>query len=301
MQKFRNLTPTTMFEHFADPFAERRGSHRLRPEAPIAEEPNALPEGRLVFRWLGHSSVFLRLCGKNILIDPVLSTFTSPVPFIGPRRFPGRRIRPEELPAIDMVLITHSHYDHLDKATLLSLDGKVGRYIVPTGVDGCLCRFGISARKITVMGWYEETAVDGVNIACLPTKHGSARGLFDGNTTLWCAYLLKAGGITVFDTGDGGYGDHFADYRRRFGDVDFAIMECGQYSEHWHSMHMFPEESVQAARDLGAKLAVPVHWGGYILSDHSWDDPPARFARRAEELGQPYRIPTVNRAVTIIE
>ncbi len=301
MKKYRNLNPAPMFERADDPFAERRGNHPTRPTAPIAAEPDPLPEGKVLFRWLGHSSVFLRLGGKNILIDPVLSRFTSPVPFVGPRRFPGRCIRPDELPFIDLVLITHNHYDHLDKATLRALDGKVGRYFVPAGVERYLRRFGISPNKICVLQWYEEAVADGVKIVCLPTRHGSARGLWDADRSLWCAYLLQADGFTVFDTGDGGYGDHFRDFRRRYGDVDFAIMECGQYSVHWHAVHMFPEESVQAAQDLGAKLAIPVHWGGYVLSDHPWDDPPLRFAKRAEELGLNYKIATINKSVLIKE
>lgn len=299
MKKFRNLTPAPMFEHAVDPFACRRGNHPIRPTAPIAAEPDPLPAGEVVFRWLGHSSVFLRLGGKNILIDPVLSRFTSPVPFIGPRRFPGRCIRGDELPPIDFVLITHNHYDHLDKSTLRMLDGKVGRYFVPAGVDRYLRRFGISAEKIKVLQWYEEAEIGGIKIVCLPTRHGSARGLLDGNRSLWCAYLLKADGFTVLDTGDGGYGNHFRDFRSRYGDVDLAIMECGQYSVRWHAMHMFPEESVQAALDVGAKLAIPVHWGGYVLSDHPWDDPPLRFAERAGELGLNCRIATINKAIVI--
>lgn len=301
MEKYRNLKPATVFERTADPFANRRGHHPIRPQAPIAAEPDPLPMGNVVFRWLGHSSVFLRLGGKNVLIDPVLSPFVSPVPFVGPRRFSGRCIRTEELPPIDYVLITHNHYDHLDKATLRRLDEKVGCYFVPAGVERYLRRFGISDEKIRVLRWYEEAQAEGIKIVCLPTRHGSARSILDADRSLWCAYLLKTDDFTVFDTGDGGYGDHFRDFRRRYGDVDFAIMECGQYSVHWHAMHMFPEESVQAALDLGAKLAVPVHWGSYVLSDHPWDDPPVRFAKRAEELGLSYRIATINKAVVIKE
>ncbi len=119
------------------------------------------------------------------------------------------------------------------------------------------------------------------------------------NRTLWGGFVLQSKDFTVFDSGDGGYADHFSKIHERFGDVDLAIMECGQYNQKWHTIHMFPEESVQACLDVHAKLAVPVHWGAYVLSDHAWNDPPKRFSRRAEELGQPYKVMKINEWLTI--
>lgn len=304
-RKFSNLNPVPLFGQYTDPYADRRGTGPLRPEAaPKAAAPDYLrnfPDDGLHFGWLGHSSVFLHLGGKAILIDPVLCRNTSPIPGLGPRRFPGTEWSPEQLPKIDLVLITHSHYDHLDRFAIRKLDGQVGGYIVPAGVGAILRRWGIPREKITELEWYVEFRQDDLTIALTPSQHGSARSPFDQNETLWGSFVLKTSRFTVFDTGDGGFGDHFQEIAARYGAPDLAIMECGQYNVRWHGVHMFPEESAQAAAILGAKLAVPVHWGTYVLSDHAWDDPPKRFARRAEELGVPYRLPERNEIVEIKE
>lgn len=188
---------------------------------------------------------------------------------------------------------------HLDRATIRALDGQVGQYIAPSGVGGNLRRFGIQSSKITELGWYEETSVDGLTVICTPSQHNSSRTILDWNRTLWGSYVLKDGAHTVFDSGDGGFGNHFSEIRERYGAPDLAIMECGQYGEKWHTTHMFPEESVQACRMLEAKLAVPVHWGAYVLSNHPWDDPPRRFRQRAEELNQRFRIPVLNQVIPV--
>ena len=234
-----------------------------------------------------------------MLIDPVFSSRVSPVSFIGPRRFPGETIHASQLPDIDLVLITHNHYDHCDKATLLALDGQVKQYIAPTGVGGNIQRFGIQPSKIKELGWYEQADAEGLQVICTPSHHNSSRTGIDWNRTLWCSYVIKDSTHTVFDSGDGGFGNHFAEIHTRYGSPDLAIMECGQYGERWHSTHMFPEESVQACRMLHAKLAVPVHWGAYTLSDHPWDDPPRRFRQRAWELNQDCRIPILNQVISI--
>ncbi len=300
-RKYSNLNPTTNSSRFLDPYQDRRGTGPVRPrEALPQEKPDLWDLGDgLAMAWLGHSSVFLRMNGKNILIDPIFSRYSSPVPFIGPKRFPGEAITPAQLPEIDLVLITHNHYDHLDRATIRTLDGQVGQYIAPSGVGGNLRRFGIQLTKITELGWYEETNVDGLRVICTPSQHNSSRTILDWNRTLWGSYVLKDGTHTVFDSGDGGFGNHFSEIRERYGAPDLAIMECGQYGEKWHTTHMFPEESVQACRMLEAKLAVPVHWGAYVLSNHPWDDPPRRFRQRAEELNQRFRIPVLNQVIPV--
>lgn len=302
--KFTNQHPTSMFAHFSDPYRHRRGHGPLHPTKPLdSETPNFLrvfPQNSLFFSWLGHSSVFLNIDGKNILIDPVFSKRPSPLPFIGPKRFPGHVITPKELPEIDLVIITHNHYDHLDKATILSLDKQVKHYVAPTGVGGNLHSFGIARERISELGWYEEATLNGLTVICTPSQHNSIRSPFDANRTLWGSFLIKSQHFTVYDTGDGGFSTHFGEIRERYGAPDLAIMECGQYGESWHSSHMFPEESVEASRILGAKLSIPVHWGAYVLSDHPWDDPPKRFRLRSEELGLPFRIPRLYEIIPIL-
>lgn len=302
-KKYENEQNVPLFGKYSDPYIERRGNGDVHPSQPIAAmEPSfhrQFEQDKLYFAWLGHSSVFLHMQEQNILIDPAFSAYTSPVPFVGPRRFPGRVPEPSDFPEIDLVLITHSHYDHLDKATIRSLESFVKHYVVPEGVGAILKRFGIAASKITELGWYESFCQTGLAVTLVPSQHDSGRSPFSMNRTLWGGFVLQSKDFTVFDSGDGGYADHFSKIHERFGDVDLAIMECGQYNQKWHTIHMFPEESVQACLDLHAKLAVPVHWGAYVLSDHAWNDPPKRFSRRAEELGQPYKVMKINEWLTI--
>ena len=297
--RFSNQNPPS--PRFIDPYRDRRGTGPKKPRQPLPREtPDFWDLGDgLAMAWLGHSSVFLRMNGKNILIDPIFNRYSSPVPFIGPKRFPGEIITPAQLPKIDLVLITHNHYDHLDRSTILSLDGQVTRYIAPTGVGNNLRRFGIAASKITELKWYEEANVDGLQVICTPSQHNSSRNYLDWNNTLWGSYVLKDGTHMVFDSGDGGFGNHFSEIQQRYGAPDLAIIECGQYGERWHTTHMFPEESVQACKLLEAKLAVPVHWGAYVLSNHPWNDPPRRFQQRAQELNQPFRIPVLNQVIPV--
>lgn len=302
-KKYSNLNSVSLFGSYKDPYSLRRGTGPRRPSSPLPSEVphfrKPLSDDLLYFSWLGHSSVFLRMHGQNILIDPVFSSCTSPVPFLGPKRFPGQVPSASDFPEIDLVLITHNHYDHLDRHTIRILDPLVKQYVVPCGVGQNLKRFGISGSKVTELNWYESKEFHGLSVICTPSQHGSARSLFDRDQTLWCSYVLKDDRHTVFDTGDGGFGDHFSEIHSRYGDIDLAIMECGQYNEKWHGVHMFPEESAEASQILHAKLAVPVHWGAYVLSDHPWDDPPRRFAQMAQELGVPVRIPIINELVSI--
>lgn len=302
-RKYANLTDTPLFTKYPDPFRERRGCGNLRPKTALPACPidfhRPFDDSLLSFCWLGHSSVFLHMHGKNVLIDPIFSRFSSPVPFIGPRRFPGKYPVPSDFPAIDLVLITHNHYDHMDKQTICALDPQVTQYIVPLGLGQILQKFSIQPGKITELNWYEERNIDGLRVICTPSQHNSARTLWDRNNSLWCSFFLKDDTFTVFDTGDGGFGAHFQDFRHRYGQPDLGIMECGQYGEGWHGVHMFPEESVEVCRILQSRLSIPVHWGAYVLSDHPWDDPPKRFQQRADELKLPYHIPKLYEWVLI--
>lgn len=300
-KKYHNLEAVSLFGQYQDPCSDRRGTGPVRPHQPMeAAKPDffSLPQNGLACAWLGHSSVFLRLEGKSILIDPIFSQYCSPVPMPALARFPGQTLTADLFPRIDCVLITHNHYDHMDRATLKALNQQTARFIAPEGVGRYLRRFGIPAEKITELNWYDEFSADGMRIICTPSQHSSARSPFDNGTSLWCSYFLKSGKYSVFDTGDGGFGGHFSEIRRRYGTPDLAIMECGQYNVRWHGLHMFPEESVQAAKNLGAGLAIPVHWGSFVLSDHAWEDPPKRFAQRAKELEVPCRIPKLYEWIT---
>ncbi len=237
----------------------------------------------LTVSWLGHSTIFLQMQGMNILIDPVFSDRTSPVSWIGPKRYTKMPIEIEDLPDIDIVLITHDHYDHLDYQTIRELDGKVKRYVVPLGIENHLERWHVDASKITNMAWWEEIEINGLTIGCTPAKHYSGRGLTDRYQTLWASWVLKNDEYQIYDSGDSGFGNHFADIASKYGPFDLVLMDSGQYNVQWHDVHMNPKESVDASKILQAKVAMPIHYGSFVLADHPWDDPVEAFTTYAKQ------------------
>lgn len=234
--------------------------------------------------WLGHSTLFIQMHGMNILIDPVFADRASPVSFVGPERFSEPFIKPDELPELDIILLSHDHYDHLDMETIKTLDSKTDCFIVPLGVENHLERWGVSSDKIRNMAWWEETDINGLTIACAPARHYSGRYGLDSGNTLFASWILKDEYHQLFESGDSGFGGHFEDIHKRYGDFDLVMIDCAQYDMNWHASHMFPEESANACEILGAELAMPIHWGAYSLSTHGWDDPPARFVKASEAL-----------------
>ncbi len=258
---------------------------------PVGELPHKTPEfkenpsvDKVYVTWLGHSTLFIQMHGMNILVDPVFADRASPVTFAGPERFSEPFIKPEELPKLDIILLSHDHYDHLDMETIEFLNIKTDCFIVPLGVENHLVRWGVSSDKIRNMAWWEETDVNGLTIACAPAKHYSGRYGLDSGNTLFASWILKDEYHQIFESGDSGFGGHFEDIHERFGDFDFVMIDCAQYDMRWHASHMFPEESANACEILGAQLAMPIHWGAYSLSTHGWDDPPSRFVKAAETL-----------------
>ena len=267
---------------------------------------NKNPEvDKLYLTWLGHSTVLLQMHGLNILFDPLYSKTASPVAFAGPERYSQAPLTIEELPALDVILLTHDHYDHLDMKTLKQLNEKTKLFVVPLGVEQHLMRWGIDREKIRTLAWWEETEIDGLTLACTPARHYSSRMVVDGGKTLFASWVLKDEYHQVFESGDTGYGGHFKAIHEAYGDFDLVLTDCAQYNMQWRTIHMLPEEAVSACETLGTGLAVPVHWGAYSLSDHAWDDPAERFVKSAEEkelavctpmLGETVDIDTVSGA-----
>lgn len=286
--KYKNLNDIPLFGKYTDPYRERRVEGNTRPDFVLPFlEPNFKQEyepSSIYVSWLGHSSMFLRMSNLNILIDPIFSTYASPIPIGMLKRFKGRQLHEKDFPNIDVVCITHNHYDHLDKKTIKNLDYKVKNYIVGKGVGFYLRLFGVKKEKIVELQWNESIKIEDLTITFLPTQHSSARYLLDSNRTLWGSFLLKNENYTIYDSGDGGYTNYFETIYKNYGPIDLAIMECGQYNQRWHGLHMFPEESVQAAKTLHAKCVIPVHHSAFILSDHAYNEPVSRFVQRANEL-----------------
>lgn len=252
----------------------------------------------LTVTWFGHSSLLIHMHGMNVLFDPVFSEMISPVSFLGARRYSHSGITVQDLPEIDLVIITHDHYDHLDYDVIKEIDSKVKKFIVPLGVENHLIRWGVDESKITNMAWWETADVNGLTVVCTPSQHFSGRRLVDNMTTLWAGWILMDEYHKVFESGDSGFGPHFEKIHEKYGDFELVLIECGQYNKRWPKIHMFPEESARAAKILGAKITMPVHWGAVVLSSHGWDDPVERIIRAAEKedlnLITPYLSQTVD-------
>ena len=241
------------------------------------------------FVWFGHSSYMLFLDGKSILIDPILQDNAAPVPLIV-KAFDGADIyAPDDLPNVDFLIITHNHYDHLSKKTIKALAPKVRQAIVPLGVGKYLKAWGIAESNISELDWDEVAEFNGFAFHCLTARHFSGRGVLDQNKSLWASFLLeyhakssgenlkemqdKNGVKRVYFGGDSGYGAHFAEIGKRFGGVDLAFLENGQFNKKWAQIHAFPHQSLQAGLDLRAKAVMSVHNSKFKLAPHAWNEP----------------------------
>lgn len=223
--------------------------------------------------WFGHSSYLLQINGVRYLVDPVFYT-AAPFSFVN-KPFAGVNIfKPEELPDIDYLVISHDHWDHLDYQTVTALRDRVGHVVCPLGVGEHFERWGYAPDKLIEMDWQEQSvqAADSVTIHCLPARHFSGRGL-RRNPTLWASYLLQMPDKKVYIGGDGGYGSHFKQIGERFADIDLAILENGQYNTAWSNIHTLPEQLQQEANELNAKQILTVHHSKYALAMHAWDEP----------------------------
>ncbi len=244
--------------------------------------------------WFGHSAFLLELDENKILIDPMLGNVPAPHPMLGSGRYSKELpITIEELPFIDAVIISHDHYDHLDYGSIQKLKSKVGHFYVPLGVDAHLIEWGIDTSKITALDWWETAKLNDVNLVFTPSRHFSGRGLSDRAATLWGSWVIKGQKDNIFFSGDGGYGPHFKEIGKKHGPFDFSMMECGQYNKDWADIHMVPEESAQAAKDLNSSVMMPIHWGAFSLSLHSWTDPVERVIKAANELEIPISTPKI--------
>ena len=300
--KFQNTGNFTVMSSWNDPYKDRTDNKGTIPtnEVPIKKfeyREAGIQEAQI--SWFGHSSVLIQIHGMNILVDPIFENISSPVSFIGPKRYSKVPLTIDDLPQIDVVLLTHDHYDHVSYKTLTSLENKVNKFLVPLGIDKDLEKFGINPVKIENMAWWEEKNINGLLIACTPSRHFSGRYLLDNNDTLWSSWILKDEYNTIFDSGDGGYGDHFKQIKEKYGDITLAILDGSQYDESWHDVHMFPEEAVEASIDLNAKISFIDHYGAFCLSNHSWDDPVHRFTMYAKEKNIEYITPLIGETVNL--
>lgn len=262
-------------------------------------KPDFASSNPIKLTWFGHSSYLIQIDGKNIVVDPVFSERTSPFQFLGTKNFAGTDfIQPEDLPAIDLIIITHDHYDHLDYTTILKLKGKTNHFLTSLGVGAHLEHWGIAATKITELAWGERTTIGNFNFTATTARHFSGRG-FKRNQTLWSSFVMQTKTNTIFIGGDSGYDTHFKEIGEKFGPFDLAILECGQYNAMWPFIHMYPEEVVQAAIDLKSTILMPVHWGKFRLALHNWDEPIKSVVAKSNELGVKIVTPMLGESVML--
>lgn len=263
--------------------------------AALAEAPEAS-----LFR-LGHSTLLLKLDGEFWLTDPVFSERASPVQWAGPKRFHVAPIDIEELPPIKGVILSHDHYDHLDYAAVLRLAPKVEVFIAPLGVGDRLISWGIEAAKVRQLDWWQQTKVGGVRLVAAPAQHFSGRGFSDGDRTLWASWVIMAGDLRVFFSGDTGYHAGFKTIGERFGPFDVTLLETGAYDAEWADIHMHPEETLQAHLDLKGDWLLPVHNGTFDLAMHAWNEPFDRIYALAAERGVKLATPSMGEPLSLHE
>lgn len=305
--QFHNLSPTNMMvdnkgmrEMMARKFSEKK--HGLRPTdsiPAIKTDLKAIAKDRDISIWFGHSSYYIQIDGKRFLVDPVFSKHASPIPlFIS--AFEGTNIySADDMPEIDYLLITHDHYDHLDFTTIKELKGKVKLVICGLGVGAHFERWGYDNEKIVEMDWNESQKLsEGFIINAMTSRHFSGRSL-KRNSTLWLSYVLQTPSITLFLSGDGGYDKHFAEIGKRFGNIDLAFLETGQYNEKWKFIHSLPEQVALEAKDLNATRVLPIHWGKFALADHPWKEPIERLSKISKENNIPLVTPMIGEIVEL--
>jgi L-ascorbate metabolism protein UlaG (beta-lactamase superfamily) len=261
---------------------------RKKPASILPSRKNNLHEldsGRDVLVWFGHSSYFMQVAGKKILVDPVLSGSASPIRGTT-ESFKGSDVyRAEDLPEIDYLFISHDHWDHLDYKTVMQLKPKAKKVITGLGVGEHMERWGYDKNIIVERDWNEEVDLaDGFKVITAPARHFSGRK-FARNGSIWLSFVLVTPAMRIYFGGDSGYDRHFAEIGNKYGPFDLAVLENGQYNRSWKHIHMMPEEVVQAAIDLKAKSLLPVHWGKFALANHEWDDPIKRVVKESEARG----------------
>lgn len=279
------------------------GQGRRVPQRPLPTfDPRPLwrrcPDTGLRATWLGHSTALLEIDGVRVLTDPVWGPRASPTRWFGPKRFQPVPVALAALPPIDVVLISHDHYDHLDYPTVCALAGTEAVFVVALGVGAHLEAWGVPVARIVELDWWESYTLPAADltVTAAPAQHFSGRGLKDRNATLWVSFALRSARHAVFFSGDTGLTAEYAAIRERLGPFDLVLLEVGAFHPAWSHIHLGPVNALQALALLGGGTLLPVHWGTFGLAWHAWDEPaetlwslaPARGASLAmPRLGEP--------------
>ena len=266
-----------------------------RPTGPMPVLPitraqlDAAPD-RSLFR-LGHSTMLIKLRGGYWLTDPVFAQRASPFQWMGPKRFHQPPIALSELPPIRGVILSHDHYDHLDRQTIRYLADRADAFLTPLGVGDRLIAWGVDAAKVTQLDWWQAIEIDGLRMTATPAQHFSGRTPLDSNRTLWASWVIVDDDLRVFFSGDTGYFDGFKTIGERLGPFDITLMETGAYDAQWPYVHMLPEQTVQAHVDLRGRWLMPIHNGTFDLAMHAWQEPFERVLALAAARNLPLATP----------
>ena len=308
-EAFRNIHPIQ--PGLRDPAVARPslgeflcGGPRRTPGAPLPSlDPRAAwarpPDTGLRATWLGHSTVLIEIDGLRVLTDPVWGPRASPSRLAGPKRFQPVPVRLRELPPIDIVLVSHDHYDHLDYPTIKEL-AKIGvPFVTSLGVGAHLEAFGVAPERITELDWWQSHTLPGseLTITAAPSQHFSGRGLKDRNATLWSSLAIRTPRHSVFFSGDTGLTSEYAAIRERLGRFDLVMLEVGAFHPSWGDIHLGPEHALEAHALLGGGAFLPVHWGTFSLALHDWDEPPETLLTLAPKQGVQLVMPRLGEPV----
>ena len=301
--KFNNLNETSVStgSFFGTLLDYMVGDDDRNPDIvlPTKEYQNIpLNQSDVSITWFGHSTILIQSHNTTILMDPILGDGELDPLIFGPSPFAYEHTYDiEDLPRVDFVFISHDHYDHLDMGTIQSLAGA--EFFVPLGVKSHLTTWDIPSEDVIEFDWYDEYNVSSeLFIALTPSQHFSGRGL-SGDNTLWGSWVLDFNGHKIFFSGDSGYSEEYAEIGDKYGPFDIAIIEAGQYNEAWSSIHMFPEQSVQASIDLEASTILPIHNTKYVLSLHKWNAPLERVTAAGELLNQTVSTPYIGESFVL--
>lgn len=275
----------------------------VKPSIPlpwVKTDLEKLPAPAPTVVWFGHSSLLIKTAQGNILTDPVFSNHAGPVPGLM-KAFAGtKNYHADDMPNIDVLIISHDHYDHLDYRTLKKLKSKIKMAVVPLGIGSDLVYWGFDPKKIIELNWNQTVKLpNGIQITATPTQHKSNRSYGEENKTLWASYVIQTGSYRLFFGGDGGYGAYFKQIGKQYGPFDLAFLECGQYSPNWPWTHLWFGQAAQAAVDLHARMLQPIHWAKFPEADQPWNEPIKKLLPAAQKLGLPVNVPRIGEPYTI--